>query len=95
MRVFVGRTGNACASASFTTDARTGVFDNGAVDAEVVLGARSARSHTDSGAENGKMMSAISQHAAARVQSQQGDIFVVGIVEHEGCNQDRSQNGWV
>ena len=76
-RVLVwARIGNDCANASFTTETRRGVCDSGAEGDVVNFGTRSDRSHTDSGAENGKTTSAISTHAAARVESQRSDIFV-------------------
>ena len=71
----LARTGNACAKASLATDDRIGLFDKGARFAAVVFGARSPKSHTDSGAENGKRMSAINQQAAVRAANET-DIFV-------------------
>lgn len=75
VRVRLARTGNACARASFTTEVRTGLFDSGARFPAVVCAMRSPRSHTESGAENGKMTSAINQQAAVRAGSE-SDIFV-------------------
>jgi len=75
VRLRLARTGNACAKASLTTDDRIGLFDNGARLPAVVFGARSPRSHTESGAENGKSTSAINQQAAMRAASE-SDIFV-------------------
>jgi hypothetical protein len=77
VRVLPTRIGKGWLSASLTTETRTGVFDSGAVIESVVPGTRSDRSQTDSGAENGKMTSAINQYAAARVESQPDDIFVL------------------
>src|SRR6476469_2006224 len=57
-RVLVwARIGKDCANASFTTETRRGVFDSGAEGDGVNAGTRSDRSHTDSGAENGKTTS--------------------------------------
>lgn len=75
VRLRFARTGNACARASLTTDARTGPFDSGEPLPVVVFVTRSPRSHTDSGAENGKTISAISQQAAVRAV-RESDIFV-------------------
>jgi len=75
MRLRLTRTGNACAKACLTTDDRIGLFDSGARLPAVVFGARSPRSHTESGAENGNSTSAINQQAAVRAASE-SDIFV-------------------
>lgn len=75
VRVRLARSGNACARASLTIDARIGLLDNGARLPAIVFGTRSPRSHTESGAENGKMTSAINQQAAVRAASEI-DIFV-------------------
>jgi len=89
VRLPVARTGKACANASFTTETRTWLFDNGAALLAGVIGTRSARSQTDSGAENGKITRAINQYAAARAKSRQGDIFVAGSNGLEECTQER------
>ena len=75
VRLRLARTGNACASASLTTEERTGLFDSGERLPVVVFVTRSPRSHTESGAENGKTISAISQQAAVRA-ARESDIFV-------------------
>lgn len=75
VRLRLARTGNACARASLTTDARIGLLESGARPSAIVFGTRSPRSHTESGAENGKMTSAISQQAAVRAASE-SDVFV-------------------
>jgi hypothetical protein len=75
VRLRLARTGNACAKACLTTDARIGLFDRGARLPAVVFGRRSPRSHTDNGAENGKRTSAINQQAAVRAASE-SDMFV-------------------
>ena len=75
VRLRLARTGNTCARAFFTTEARTGLFDSGEPLPVVVFVMRSPRSHTDSGAENGKTISAISQQAAARA-ARESDILV-------------------
>jgi len=70
------RIGKERANSSFSTETRSEAFDSGAVGDGVNFGTRSDRSHTDSGAENGKTTSAISRHAAVRVENQRSDIFV-------------------
>lgn len=75
VRLRLTRTGNACARASLTTEARTGLLDSGARLPAIDFGMRSPRSHTESGAENGKMTSAINQQAAVRA-ARESDIFV-------------------
>ena len=75
LRLRLARTGNACAKAFLATEDGIGLFESGARLPAIAFGTRSPRSHTESGAENGKRTSAINQQAAVRAASD-SDIFV-------------------